>query len=224
LIWYFSLEFTINKKFDISFVLASIDGINKKYESFVTVMQTGERQQISYISTRNLIFIRIQLTNKQEEAHKIDIGHDISVTGLKFPIVKFIAPQSFEITQLGVSKVPYQYDSLIHICHKSCLTCIGRRAVDCLSCFNGTNLTIYSADTGKCIYEHKSYGEHGLGILDWAYEYIEWIFMIVFVLISAIIIYVIWYTCCRTSGEKLTISPTMNAESPPHLELHEEKP
>lgn len=94
---------------------------------------------------------------------------------------------------------------------------------DCLSCYNGTNLTMTDSDSGKCIYPGEEHRGERLGpVLDWIREYLGWIVLILFVSVSSVLIYAVWYTCCR--------EPSGAPESPvkganlPHLELHEENP
>ena len=101
---------------------------------------------------------------------------------------------------------------------------MGRRVVDCLSCFNETVVNIVQGDTGKCLYKTEEQKDANYApVLDYLSEYMEWIVLIVFLAISAVIIYVIWYTCCR-KRENEAESPTAVLGEVPHLELHENQP
>jgi hypothetical protein len=54
---------------------------------------------------------------------------------------------------------------------------------------------------------------------DWLAEYKSWIFLSLLVIISGVIIFVLWYVCCRGRKELATMKTPHDV---PHLELEEE--
>ena len=194
----------------------------------MTNMATSERHKFTIRSHRGFIFLTLKLVpNRSEEPLKINVNdEEITITSLqKFPVLRLIAPHAFEIYQLGVSYTTYAYEGIQKICHKSCASCIGRRVVDCMSCYNDTNLTMVSTDTGKCVYEKDddSIKDYGLGLGDFLHDNLGWIVMVGFVLVCSVIIYITWYTCCKACQEESQSPAGMKIDGPPHLELYEEK-